>query len=341
MRNVDKTSCVLFATLLVLIPTSCSRKQQNDPTSQRLARCMDDIKKIPVMAGVLRSSERDEQEKARPLEGMRIALTINGMIKSEGEPEKGIDTWCEFENSQENFDKIVSALKRNHIPPTVAFIVGKNADPKILDQWLASGNLLGNLTYSHGKIRRKAPENFINDIARNDETLAPFLSEHQQMKKYFRYPRLKISRDSEIGAMIGKHLQENGYASVSGSIELPADIFSDIYCAALARSDQTCATLIVDHFKKLALDSTLKSRAIARRRIGTDIRHILILRSNQFLCDNLDSILAWYRGLGAEFIPLDEALTDPVYSMLDEKGRSVARYIIRTVKSRQTLARGR
>lgn len=292
------------------------------------------------MAGVLKSGIREGREtKSRPLEGMRIALTINGMVKSEGEPERGVDSWCEFENSQENFDKIISALKKNQMPSTVAFIVGQNADPKILKQWLSSGNLLGNLTYSHAKIRRKSPQLFINDIARNDKLLDPLRNEYGQKQRYFRYPRLKISRNTEVKMMIEKYLQDEKYTSVLGSIELPTDIFSDIYCAALARQDQTCATLIMDHFKKLMLDSTLKSRAIARKQLGNDIRHILIVRSNQFLCDNLDAILSWYRGLGVEFITLDEAMKDPAYSMLDEKGRYVVRRIIRTVKTRQIVAR--
>jgi len=340
MKILNKFFIVLFATYISLMPVACSKKQQVDPSSQNLARCMEEIKKIPVMAGVLKRGEQDESEaKARPLEGIRIALTISGMVRSEGEPERGVDSWCEFENSQENFDKIIAALKKNNMPPTVAFIVGQNADPKLLKQWMASGNLLGNLTYSHAKIRRKAPEIFINDIDRCDNLLDPFLAEHRQTRKYFRYPRLKISRRDEIRAAIESYLQKENYISVAGSLELPTDIFSDIYCAALARQDRVCANLISDHFKKLVLDTTLKSRLITRKRFGGDIRHILIVRSNQFLCDNLDEILTWYKGLGAEFIPLDEALTEPLYSQFDEKGRSAARQVIRNVRNRQIQAR--
>jgi hypothetical protein len=340
MRILNKPFILLIIILAVLITASCSKKPPADPTSRQLARCMDDITKIPVMAGVIKLNNREGREnKSKPLEGMRIALTINGLVKSEGKPERGVDSWCEFENSQENFDKIIAALKKNQMPPTVAFIVGQNADQKILRQWMVNGNLLGNLTYSHAKIRRKSPQSFLDDITRNDKLLAPLLEEYSQSAKYFRYPRLKLGRKADIKAMIEKYLQDEKYVSVLGSLELPTDIFSDIYCAALARQEQTCATLITDHFKKLMLDSTLKSRAIARKRVGSDIRHILIVRSNQFLCDNLDAILSWYRSMGAEFITLDEALKEPVYSMFDEKGRAVSRQIISNVKTRQIIAR--
>lgn len=340
MKLRNQPLILLFAVCVALASLSCSKKQQVDPATRNLTRCIDEIKKIPVMAGVLKRAEPEESEaKARPLEGMQIALTISGMVRSEGEPERGVDSWCEFENSQENFDKIIYALKKNNMPPTVAFIVGQNADSKLLDQWMTSGNLLGNLTYTHAKIRRKAPEIFISDIDRCDKLLAPFLAKYGQSEKYFRYPRLKISRREDIKLKIENYLQKEKYVTVTGSIELPTDLFSDIYCAAQARNDQTCASLVAEHFKKLMLDTTLKSRTITRKRFGGDIRHILIVRSNQFLCDNLDEILAWYRGLGAEFITLDEALKEPLYSQFDDKGRSAARQLIRSVRNRQILAR--
>jgi hypothetical protein len=46
-------------------------------------------------------------------------------------------------------------------------------------------------------------------------------------------------------------------------------------------------------------------------------------------------LIAYYRSLGARFISLDEALTDPLYSIADEKGRPAARAIMRETRRGQ------
>jgi hypothetical protein len=158
------------------------------------------------------------------------------------------------------------------------------------------------------------------------------------MKKYFRVPLLKTSRDPAAQAQIETYLKANNYRVVPATIEAPTDSFNEIYCAALARQDHACAGLTKEYFKKLLLDSTLKARSIARRRAGGEVKHILMLKAGQFLCDNLGEILAWYKSLGVKFITVDEALADPVYSTVNEKGKLLARVILSETKRRQ-LAR--
>ena len=93
--------------------------------------------------------------------------------------------------------------------------------------------------------------------------------------------------------------------------------------------------LVKAKFKSLLLDTTLRARAAAKSRAGYDVKHILMIGANQFTCDNLGELLAYYRSLGAHFISLDEALKDPIYSIVDEKGKPAARAIMREVKRRQ------
>ena len=111
--------------------------------------------------------------------------------------------------------------------------------------------------------------------------------------------------------------------------------FSDIYCAALARGDETCANLIKQDFKTLLLDTTLKTRLATKSRTGYDVKLILTVGVNQFTCEYLTDVLAWYQNLGARFISLDDALRDPLYSTVDEKGRPVARAILRETRRLQ------
>ncbi|HEY7545037.1 MAG TPA: polysaccharide deacetylase family protein [Blastocatellia bacterium] len=298
---------------------------------------MKDLNTIPTLAALLRT--KNEESEPVSLEGMQIALTINGMMLASGEPEKGIDSWCERENSVENFEKLLDALRQHSMPPTVAFISGHYADVSLLRRWVVAGNAVGNLTFSRRRIKNNAQQT-IEDIARGEQFLAPLRKESKMTKKYFRYPLLKTSRDPATRDQIEAYLKTNQFTEVPATIEAPTDTFSEIYCAALARGDNTCANLTKEHFKKLLLDSTLKARSIARRRAGGEVKHILMLKTNQFLCDSLGEILSWYRSLGVKFISVDEALADPAYSTFNEKGRLLARVILGETKRKQ-LARAK
>ncbi|MEW6207494.1 MAG: polysaccharide deacetylase family protein [Acidobacteriota bacterium] len=325
---------IAFISLSLLIPGCTSARRE--PQSPQMSRCMEALNDIPTMAAVLRV--KSEEDESASLEGMQIALTINQMMLASGEPEKGIDSWCEKENSVENFEKLLDALRQHSMPPVVAFISGHYADIRLLRRWVSAGQMVGNLTFSRRRIKNNAPQSFIEDIARGEQFLAPLKKERPEMKKYFRYPLLKTSRDPATHDQIEAYLKANGYINVPATIEAPTDSFNEIYCAALARGDTTCANLTKEYFKKLLLDSTLKARAIARRRAGGEVKHILMLKAGQFLCDSLGEILAWYRSLGVKFISLDEALSDPVYSTVNEKGKLLARVILSETKRKQ-LAR--
>jgi peptidoglycan/xylan/chitin deacetylase (PgdA/CDA1 family) len=264
-----------------------------------------------------------------------VALTINGMIRSQTNFDEDIDNSCESENSRENFDKLLNTLKQNNMPATVDFLVGRVIDRGLLEVWLQSGNLAGNMTYSRVKARKRTAQDFLDDVARNDEVLLELWKKFPPKQKYFRYPRLKLSKDEESREEIKTFLKQKGYLDAPATIDARDRKFSELYCAAQARGDQDCVNLMKAKFKSLLLDTTLRARAAAKSRAGYDVKHILMIGANQFTCDNLGELLAYYRSLGAHFISLDEALKDPIYSIVDEKGKPAARTIMREVKRRQ------
>jgi peptidoglycan/xylan/chitin deacetylase (PgdA/CDA1 family) len=267
---------------------------------------------------------------------VELALTINGMIRSENGPEDDdVDYWCERENSRENFQKLLDALKQNDMPPTVDFVIGKQVDQALLERWLQSGNLVGNMTYSRAKARRR-PEEFIANVTQNDDLLLTLWKKYPPKQKYFRYPRLKLSKDVQTRDLIKAAIKEKGYLEAPATIDPKDRKFSDLYCSAQARGDQDCINLARAQFKSLLLESTLRAREAARRRAGYDVKHILKLGANQFTCDNLADVLAYYKSLGVKFITLEEALRDPIYSAVDEKGRPAAAAIMRDSRPRQS-----
>jgi peptidoglycan/xylan/chitin deacetylase (PgdA/CDA1 family) len=313
-----------------------------------LARCVGELNAIPEMAALLKSRSRDNgeargQSDERPFEGMQVALVMSGMIRGHADPDEDLDDWCYTENSPENFDKLVAAIKQNGLPPTVDFISARGMDAALVEQWLRSGNLIGTTSYSRMKARNKSADAraFIDDVARNEALLAPLWEKYPHRARYFRYPRQKTSRDAQKREQIAAYLKERGYTEVIATIDARDSSFAETYCAALAKGEQPCASLVKEHFKTLLLDTTVKAREAGRRAAGYDIKHVLIVGANQLTCDYLSEVLAWYKRLGARFISLADALADPFYSKVDQKGRPVARSITRETTRMQLEAAGR
>lgn len=313
---------VLLASALVLGSAGCIDRTAKSGTAPP-STCLRDLNTIPEMAAVLESRKNDSEEvQSRPFEGLELALTINGMVRSQIDPDADADDVCFTENTPENLDRLAIALETNALPPTVSFIRGRWLDEPMQKEWLRRGNLIGSLGYD--KLRGGPPsaEKFIDDVLRNDEALSVVWGGSPPARRYFRFPRTTLRQDRREMDTAKTYLKKNNYVVVPATIDLLDHLFSQRYCSALSRGDQSCANLIKANFRSLALDATLKARRIAADKSGRDVKHILTVRANQFTCDNLSELLRWYKALGARFISLDEALSDSFYAT-DDAGKIV------------------
>ena len=341
-RSLGILSVSVACCLAVMLAGACKLSRKAKAERGPALKCLDRLESIPTLSAVLKSrAKNDAESQDRPFEGMEIALTINNMIRGNPNPEAEIDSWCEFENTPANFDKMISALKTNDMPPTVSFVSGRLADPEVVRRWVESGNLVGNMTYTKKKARKRPAQELINDIARNEEFLEKLLGRGRDKELYFRYPGIKTSRDPQTREEVKAFISKRHYLVSPATINAYSREFNELYCQALAGGYQQCANLAKAHFKSLLLESTTKARSLAKREAGYDVKHILLIEANQFLCDNLADILAWYKILGARFIPLKEALKDPFYDRSDEKGRSAARLVLNRTRRSHLNAGGK
>ena len=280
-----------------------------------MTRCKEELNAIPEMGAVAAKSRSKRTEAS--LEGMQIALTINRMVRRNVDPDRDQDDWCYIENTRENFDKLLGALKQNSIPPTVDFLAGESLNQGFQEEWLGSGNLIGSMTHAGVSVKKGTAQDFISALARNEEALAPLWVKFERKQKYFRYPGLKLGMDEQRPREIRGFLKQNGYVEVPATIDSRDDYFSQPYCAALARADKVCANFIIATFKSVLLEKTAKARSVAREIAGRDVKHILMIQANQLMCDSLAELLRWYKAMGVQFISIDEALRDPFYATED------------------------
>jgi hypothetical protein len=186
------------------------------------------------------------------------------------------------------------------------------------------------------KPNKSTADEFISDIARNEQAIGSYQPTALALPRYFRFPRLRVSLDEQARARISTYLRDNNYTVALATIEARDAQFNPIYCSALSRNDESCVHLVKAYFKSLLLDTSLQARESARQLSGRDVKHILVVKADQFTCDSLAETLGWYKSLGARFISLKEALRDPFYSMIDEQGKPVASGFSRALRHAQS-----
>jgi hypothetical protein len=313
-----------YSSLMAMIVASlfltfgCAPSKNVQAEKPEMTRCQEELNTIPEMAAAAARARGKHPDKAEDsVEGMEIALTINRMVRTKVEPDLDQDDWCYTENTPENFQRILSALKDNGIPPTVDFLAGDSLDSAIQEEWLRSGNLIGSMTYAGRSLKKGTAQDFIDTLSKNEQALSPLWSKFQRKQKYFRYPALKLGMDEKRPGEIRAFLKQNGYIEVPATIDSRDDYFSQPYCAALARGDKVCANFIAATFKSFMLDKTRKARAAAQKIAGRDIKQVLMIQANQLTSDLLDELLRWYKAMGVRFISLDEALLDAFYATDD------------------------
>jgi hypothetical protein len=312
------SSLLAMIVALVLLTFGCAPSRKVQAEKPEMTRCQEELNTIPeIAAATTRARGKHADESEDSVEGMEIALTINRMVRTKVEPDLDQDDWCYTENTPENFQRILSALRDNGIPPTVDFLAGESLDQTNQEEWLRSGNLIGSMTYAGRSLKKGTAQDFIDTLTRNEQALAPLWSKIQRKQKYFRYPALKLGVDEKRPREIRAFLTQNGYIEVPATIDSRDDYFSQPYCAALARGDKVCANFIAATFKSFMLDKTRKARAAARKIAGRDVKQILMIQANQLTSDLLDELLRWYKAMGVRFISVDDALHDPFYATDD------------------------
>ncbi|MEK6325162.1 MAG: polysaccharide deacetylase family protein [Acidobacteriota bacterium] len=311
-------SLIGIIALPLLLSAGCSPSKDAHAARPEMTRCQDELSTIPeVVAASIKARGKKPDDADDSVAGMEIALTINRMVHSTVDPDRDQDDWCYTENTRENFEKLLNALKDNGVPPTVDFLAGESLDLGLQEEWLRSGNLIGSLTYKGRSLKKGTAQEFIATLSRNEQELAPLWSKFPRKQKYFRYPSLKLGMDTQRPRETRAFLKQNGFVEVPATIDARGDYFSQPYCAALARGDKVCANFISATFKSMLLDKTQKARAAAQKIAGRDVKQILMIQANQLTSDLLDELLRWYKAMGVRFISIDDALGDPFYATED------------------------
>lgn len=216
------------------------------------------------------------------------------------------------------FYDILNTLDKYQVK-AAGFVVGnKVTEPHHIDfikEFVKRGHIIGNHTFNHPDINKISINNFEKDILKCDSIISPFVND----VKYFRYPLLHRGDSKFKKESIYQFLHKQNYTIAPVSIDNNDFIFNIPALNAYLKGDTAELDSIrirqyikhmkskLDYFSKLSTD-----------KLGREMKHVLLLHMNFANSIFLDDLLSLMKNNGWEFIQLNKALTDPVYSFPDD-----------------------
>jgi peptidoglycan-N-acetylglucosamine deacetylase len=187
--------------------------------------------------------------------------------------------------------------------------------PQILSVWLDAGVELGNHTYSHPSILNMTAEAWLEDVDRGEIITRPLLARRGKTLRYFRHPYLFTGETPEKKAAMAQGLKDRGYIVAPVTIDNSDWIYAALYRKAEKDGDtaamQTLGEAYVDYMQAVFTHYEPYSAEVAG---GREPAQILLLHANSLNRDWYPKIHAMLLARGYRFIPLEEALKDPIYA---------------------------
>ncbi|MBC8155229.1 MAG: polysaccharide deacetylase family protein [Bacteroidetes bacterium] len=227
-------------------------------------------------------------------------------------------------HAQQSTARLLAKMPGNTIP-AVGFVnesfalrTGEvDARIALLDAWLTNGHQLGNHTFSHPSFNELSLDSYTTDFLRGEVITEQLTRLRGQSSRYFRYPFLQTGPDSIRRYGFEAFLRQRGYTSAPVTIEADDWLFNKVYMDALQANDSTLMQRVgaeylrhtdayFGYYEKLTLEVA-----------GRPIRQILLCHANALNADYFDQLVALMRQRGYAFIPLADALTDPIYQHPD------------------------
>jgi len=220
--------------------------------------------------------------------------------------------------------KLLGTLRDQKIP-VVGFVNEKKlykpgeVDERIkaLQMWLDYGFELGNHTFTHMSLNQVELKDWEDDVVRGESVTRMLLSQRKMKLRYFRHPYLDTGRDLATRRKAEEFLSQRGYRIAPITLDGWDWAFAGIYEDAKKRSDTAMQQRIVKDY--LAYHDAVFAFAEQQsvKLVGYEPRQILLLHASNLEADHIGELLDLLRKRGYRFITLQDALSDPAYSLPD------------------------
>ncbi len=211
---------------------------------------------------------------------------------------------------------MLATFKANNVPEVYGFInaghVGQDKGLiEVLSLWIKAGYPLGNHTWSHKRLNKISAEDFNKDIAANEPTLREVGGQFDW--RYFRYPFLDEGESLKKRNSVRIYLRANKYKMAFVTDDFEDWAWNDPYARCKRKNDQKSIQSLKESYVNAAAERFILDGKILNAIYQRPVARILLLHIGAFGTEMLPAILNFYKGKGVEFIPLSEAVKDPIY----------------------------
>ncbi|MBS1494255.1 MAG: polysaccharide deacetylase family protein [Bacteroidetes bacterium] len=221
-------------------------------------------------------------------------------------------------------DHLLKILKDNNIKVTAFVNEGKtdvdsNTELRVaqLKKWLADGHDLGNHTYAHSDIGKVGLQKYEEDVIKGEPLVKQLMENAGKQMIYYRHPFLYTGKTVEQKDSLDKFLKDRGYIVAPVTLDNSDWMFAACYLPAVKNNDKTLQDSIVSSYVNYMGMMTDFFEGISQEFLGRQIPQVLLVHANMLNADHFDKIIDMFKSRGYEFVSLDEAMTDPAYSMPD------------------------
>lgn len=213
-------------------------------------------------------------------------------------------------------EQVLHALRAAGVPPTYGFVngVAVEKDPglvSVLGAWRASGNVLGNHTWSHGNPDTETLGQFEQDAAKDEPLLE--LQMNGEDWHWLRFPYLAEGSTAEKRMGIRAYLAQHGYRIAGVTMSFDDWEWNEPYARCVAKREWRQVGWLEGSYLRAAAEELGRDREMSEALYGRQIAYVLLLHIGAFDARMLPKLLAMYRRQGATFVPLAQAETDPFY----------------------------
>jgi len=180
----------------------------------------------------------------------------------------------------------------------------------ILDDWVGDGHHIANHTQSHIQLPDVRADVFIADIAEAQRALAPWMS--QAPRRMFRHPLCHWGETGQKLAAVNGYLGEAGLTPVDVTPWCYEWTWDRAWRNVRHSGDKGAQALVRSSFVAFSVAQLNHDAAAARAWFGQDCIAIALGHNVPFFAEIAEQYLGALIGAGAEFVPLELALTGPV-----------------------------
>ena len=221
--------------------------------------------------------------------------------------------------------KLLGTLRQQKIP-AVGFVNERKlyykwgeVDERIkaLNLWVDAGFELGNHTYGHTSLNRAGLKDFEDAVVQGEPITRLLLAQHKMKLRYFRHPYLDTGRDLQTRREAEAFLVTRGYTIAPVTMDAWDWNFARVYDNARKRSDTAVQQEVVRSYLAYHTEVFAYYEKLSKDLVGYEPKQVLLLHANNLEAEHVGELLDMLRKRGYRFITLEDALSDPVYSLPD------------------------